>query len=98
MADKRIGVAAMGGDAKAVVERIQQMESMGVPAVWLTTGGAGLDGLTIFSAAGHADRQHLAGHLHHADLATAPSGSGAAGAGHRQSSARPVSVRRRSQP
>ena len=51
MTDKRIGVAAMGGDAKAVVERIQQMESMGVPAAWLTTGGAGLDGLTIFSAA-----------------------------------------------
>ena len=51
MAEKRIGVAAMGGDAKAVVERIQQMESMGVPAAWLTTGGAGLDGLTIFSAA-----------------------------------------------
>ena len=51
MAEKRIGVAAMGGDAKAVVERIQQMESLGVPAAWLTTGGAGLDGLTIFSAA-----------------------------------------------
>ena len=51
MSEKRIGVAAMGGDAAAVVERIAEMERMGVPAAWLTTGGAGLDGLTIFSAA-----------------------------------------------
>lgn len=51
MSDKRIGVAAMGGDAAAVVARIQELERLGIPAAWLTTGGAGPDALTIFSAA-----------------------------------------------
>jgi len=48
---KRIGVAAMGGDANAVLSRIQELERQGIQAAWLTTGGAGLDGLTLFSAA-----------------------------------------------
>jgi F420-dependent oxidoreductase-like protein len=49
--EQRVGVAAMGGDAKSVVMRIQEMEKLGIPAAWLTTGGAGLDGITVFAAA-----------------------------------------------
>ena len=48
----QIGVAAMGGDARSVLERIQELERRGIPAAWLTTGGGGLDALTLFAAAG----------------------------------------------
>ena len=51
MAEKRIGVAAMGGDSRAVVARIQELESLGIAAAWLTSGGAGPDALTTFAAA-----------------------------------------------
>ncbi|MQF83182.1 LLM class flavin-dependent oxidoreductase [SAR202 cluster bacterium AD-802-E10_MRT_200m] len=51
MAKHTLGVAAMGGDAVEVVSRIQDLERRGIPAAWLTTGGAGLDGLTLFAAA-----------------------------------------------
>jgi len=51
VAVKTIGVAAMGGDSKAVIQRIEDFEKIGIPAAWLTTGGAGLDGLTLFGAA-----------------------------------------------
>ena len=48
---RRIGVAAMGGDGRAVVSRIQELESLGIAAAWLTSGGAGPDALTTFAAA-----------------------------------------------
>ena len=51
MAEKRIGVAAMGGDSRAVVARIQHLEELGIAAAWLTSGGAGPDALTTFAAA-----------------------------------------------
>jgi F420-dependent oxidoreductase-like protein len=51
MGDTRIGVAAAGGDGAEVLARIQQLEESGVDAAWLTTGGAGPDGLTILGAA-----------------------------------------------
>jgi F420-dependent oxidoreductase-like protein len=51
MAQKRIGVAAMAPDATGVMANIEKAEEMGIPAVWLTTGGAGLDGLTLFAGA-----------------------------------------------
>ncbi len=51
MARKRIGVAAMGGDSKDVLARIEDLESRGIGAAWLTTGGAGIDGITLFAAA-----------------------------------------------
>ena len=51
MSEKRIGVAAMGGDAGIVLDRIQELNRLGIEAAWLTTGGAGLDALTLFSAA-----------------------------------------------
>ena len=46
-----IGVAAMGGDATTVLARIQNLERRNIPAAWLTTGGAGLDALSLFAAA-----------------------------------------------
>ncbi len=51
MAEKRIGVAAMGGDVPTVVARIQDLEARGIEAAWLTSGGAGPDALTTFAAA-----------------------------------------------
>ncbi|MCZ6789585.1 MAG: LLM class flavin-dependent oxidoreductase [Chloroflexi bacterium] len=48
----QIGVAAMGGDTRSVLERILELERRGIPAAWLTTGGGGLDALTLFAAAG----------------------------------------------
>ena len=50
MSDKIIGVAAMGGSPKAVVSRIKDLEQKGIPAAWLTTGGAAMDALTVFAA------------------------------------------------
>ena len=51
MTVKRIGVAVSGPNSDAVMANISEVEKAGIPAVWLTTGGAGLDGLTIFAAA-----------------------------------------------
>lgn len=46
-----LGVAAMGGDASTVLARIRNLERRNIPAAWLTTGGAGLDALSLFAAA-----------------------------------------------
>lgn len=61
MAEQRIGVAAMGGDSRAVVARIQELESLGIAAAWLTSGGAGLDALTTFAAAAATTERILLG-------------------------------------
>lgn len=60
-ANKHIGVAVMGGDSGAVVKRIQDVERMGISAAWLTTGGAGLDGITLFAAAAAKTERVLMG-------------------------------------
>ena len=51
MATGTIGVAAMGGDATTVLARIQDLDTRGIQAAWLTTGGAGLDAISLFAAA-----------------------------------------------
>ncbi|MDA0735471.1 MAG: LLM class flavin-dependent oxidoreductase [Chloroflexi bacterium] len=51
MSEKRIGVAVSAPNVATVLENIARVEAAGIPAVWLTTGGAGLDALTIFAAA-----------------------------------------------
>ena len=61
MVEKRIGVAAMGGDSRAVVARIQELESLGIAAAWLTSGGAGPDALTTFAAAAATTENILLG-------------------------------------
>ena len=52
MSERVIGVAAMGGSGTQVLETVHDLERRGVPAAWLTTGGAGLDGITLLAAAG----------------------------------------------
>ena len=49
--NRDIGVTAMGGDTRQVLDRIVDLERRRIPAAWLTTGGAGLDSLTLFAAA-----------------------------------------------
>lgn len=51
MSRKLVGLVNPPGDARGIVEGIQRLEGMGIPAVWLTTAGPGYDALTIFSAA-----------------------------------------------
>lgn len=51
MAKGSIGVAISGRDATNVVELIQHAEDLRIPAAWLTSGGAGMDSLTLFAAA-----------------------------------------------
>ena len=61
MSEKRIGVAAMGGDSRTVVARIQDLEARGIEAAWLTSGGAGPDALTTFAAAAATTERILMG-------------------------------------
>ena len=61
MVTQRIGVTAMGGDSTEVVARITEFERLGILAAWLTTGGAGLDGLTLFAAAAARTERILLG-------------------------------------
>ncbi|PZC46552.1 MAG: Flavin-dependent oxidoreductase, luciferase family [Chloroflexi bacterium] len=51
MNQKRIGVAAMRGDTKEIVSRVESLEQAGIQAAWVTTGGMRPDGLTILAAA-----------------------------------------------
>ena len=51
MSEGTIGLHVLERDAAAVVEAIVRYEQAGVPAVWLTTGGAAPDGLTVLAAA-----------------------------------------------
>jgi F420-dependent oxidoreductase-like protein len=51
MAQQCIGVVIAAPDSAGVLSGIEQAEQMGIPAAWLTTGGVGLDALTLFAAA-----------------------------------------------
>ena len=51
MSERRIGIAASAPTANEVLTNIQRAEETGISAAWLTTGGTGLDGLTVFAAA-----------------------------------------------
>jgi F420-dependent oxidoreductase-like protein len=59
MPDKRIGVVVSGRTAADVLEQIEQHEHAGIPTVWMTTGGARPDSLTVFAAAAGRTR-HIA--------------------------------------
>lgn len=47
----RIGVAVGGNKVQDIQTTIQRTEQLGVDAVWMTTGGARLDSITVFAAA-----------------------------------------------
>ncbi len=51
MTDGKIGVDARGGDTLAIVERIRELEKLGIPVAWLTTANEAVDPLTLFAAA-----------------------------------------------
>jgi F420-dependent oxidoreductase-like protein len=51
MNQQLIGVAVSAPDSSGVLAGIEQAEQLGIPAAWLTTGGVGLDALTLFAAA-----------------------------------------------
>jgi F420-dependent oxidoreductase-like protein len=51
MGQQRIGVAVAAPNSAAILAGIEKAEEMGIQAAWLTTGGAGLDALTLFASA-----------------------------------------------
>ena len=57
MSDKLIGVAVSGKNADEVLGRIERCERAGIPAVWMTTGGAQLDSITVMAAAAGRTQQ-----------------------------------------
>ena len=50
MSESPIGVVVRGGDTHGVLDAIQKAEQLGIPAVWMTSGG-GVDCMTAFAAA-----------------------------------------------
>ena len=50
MPTQRIGIHAGAPNAAASLDLMQRAEAAGVQAAWLTTGGTGLDALTVFAA------------------------------------------------
>ncbi len=51
MTERLIGVAVDGDNTDQVLARILRCEAAGIPAVWMTTGGAQLDSITVMAAA-----------------------------------------------
>jgi F420-dependent oxidoreductase-like protein len=47
----KIGIAVSGTTAQEVLTAIERAEQLGIDAVWMTTGGARLDSMTVFAAA-----------------------------------------------
>ena len=61
MGSGAIGIAVQEPDPASALAAIERYEAAGVPAVWLTTGGAGPDGLTLFAAAAARTKRILLG-------------------------------------
>ncbi len=61
MAQRRLGVAVSAQDAATVMGNIEDAEAAGLHATWLTTGGSGLDGLTLFAAAAERTKNVMFG-------------------------------------
>jgi F420-dependent oxidoreductase-like protein len=51
MDQKLIGVVISAADSAGILAGIERAEHLGIPAAWLTTGGVGLDALTLYAAA-----------------------------------------------
>jgi F420-dependent oxidoreductase-like protein len=51
MAQKLIGVVVSAADSPSILAGIEYAEQLGISAAWLTTGGVGLDALTLYAAA-----------------------------------------------
>ena len=61
MAQRKLGVHVTGPDSGAILAGIQKAEEAGIQAAWLTTGGAGPDGLTILAGAAVSTQRILLG-------------------------------------
>jgi F420-dependent oxidoreductase-like protein len=61
MAEGTIGISVQEPNPPAALAAIRRYEQAGVPAAWLTTGGIGPDGLTIFAAAAAQTERILLG-------------------------------------
>ena len=57
MSDKIIGVVVAGRNTDEIIGRIERSEGAGIPAVWMTTGGARLDSITTIAAAATRTRE-----------------------------------------
>ena len=57
MSEKLIGVAVSGRNTQEIIGRIERCDQAGIPAAWMTTGGARVDSLTIFAAAAARTQQ-----------------------------------------
>ncbi len=51
MAGTTLGLVIAAPDSATALKHIKKAEDMGIPAAWMTTGGAGVDAITIFAAA-----------------------------------------------
>ncbi len=56
MDEKIVGVAVSGATSEETLGQIERSERAGIPAVWMTTGGARLDSITTFAAAAERTR------------------------------------------
>lgn len=57
MNEQLLGVAVGGATAQEILGRIERCEQAGIPAAWMTTGGARPDSLTVFAAAAERTQQ-----------------------------------------
>lgn len=48
---RMIGVALTGQTSREALDQVQQLDYLGIPAAWSTTGGSGGDAMTFFAAA-----------------------------------------------
>jgi len=56
-----IGIAVPNREAVDALQMIERAEDLGIPAVWMTTGGAGIDSMTLFAAAAARTKKVLLG-------------------------------------
>ncbi len=61
MARKTVGIAIPAPNSKAVLENIQRAEELGIPAAWLTSGGAAGDAMTLLAVAAAQTKRILLG-------------------------------------
>ena len=61
MSRSGLGVVISAPDSDAILESIARAEELGIPAAWMTTGGAGLDALTLFAAASVSTQRIMLG-------------------------------------
>ena len=98
MAEKLIGVAVDGDTTDQALARILRSEAAGIPAVWMTTGGASLDSITVMAAAAGRTKTVKFGTSHRTHIPPPSPGDGPTGPGGRPVGPRPLPAGHRPQP